>query len=579
MIMANNPYYSDDQRRKMQTPPKPQPTVRQINATLDKASMSELKDINNNTLETALNTLDIKDGIKSFEDKFKEKFAGFKDQFEQDQQPLADTLPDFVGPSRPPVLTDNSSSTVDNSVTVSNQHNPFAKIEAHTSSIAEAITKFIELASNKPPEPEPEPVPEPEPEVDKDKKKIRDRDNDEKKFGKKLISLLGAIKDNTSGLLARFIGYSLEALAKFAKWTLIIGSVVFAIDVLRKVIRNWFQDILAEGESSKELFGSYFANIKTLAEKINEGLENFDMSNLGESLSKLFMEPFKVLGDTIKTAITEGIGNLIYALGEYTGSETISDAGRGMKVSALRDKQKYGLEIGTDDYVMLKEAELAEQKDKEVASRQKVVDSVKANQGAFQYSFGQQTQAQQELSKQLEAKREEAELQEKITKETAAQIELLKKNPAMLKELTDKENAENRKKVDDAKQVEAVQKATKPKAESEFDQGDDILNKDTIDKKDKDTMEKILQSLEEKNNSKKLDEDDKERYQDMMDQWQNKITAVPENSAAIDKKPEQPVAVAQNTGTGNIQVSNKTVNNTVQHSVQRTERKPLIALA
>lgn len=581
MIMANNPYYSDEQRRRMQNPkPQPQPTVRKINATLDKASMQELKDINDNTLETALNTLDIKESVKSFEDRFKEKFAGFQEQYEQDQQPLADQLPDFVGPSRPSVLTDNSTNSVDNSVSVSNQNNPFSKLEAHTSTIADAITKFIELASKKPePAPEPEPVPEEEPEVDKKKKKIRDREKDEKKFSKRVLSLLGSIKDNTSGLLARFIGYSLEALAKFAKWTLIIGSIVFAIDVLSKVVQKWFQDILAEGEASKELFGSYFGNIKALAEKINEGLENFDMSNLGESLKNLFMEPFKVLGDTIKTAITEGIGNLIYALGEYTGSETITNAGRGMKVSALRDKQKYGLEIDQDDLIMLKEQEIQDQKDKIVQAREKVVEQVKATQGMFSYGIGQPTQAQQLQSKHLEELRDQIDLEEKITKEKEKELQMLKDNPTMLKDQVVKENTENRKRVDDSKQIEAAQKQAKPKAESEFDRGDEILNKDDITGKDKELMEKILESLEEKNNSQKLDEDDKERYRSLLDQWQNKIAVVPESSASIDKQPEPVKAPLDKVASNNVQVNQKTVNNMVQHSVQRTERKPLIALA
>ena len=581
MIMANNPYYSDEQRRRMQNPkPQPQPTVRKINATLDKDSMRELKDINDNTLETALNTLDIKDSVKSFEERFKEKFAGFQEQYEQDQQPLADQLPDFVGPTRPSVLTDNSTNSVDNSVSVANQHNPFDKLEEHTRTIAEAISDFITLASKKPePAPEPEPVPEQEPEVDQTKKKIRDKDKDEKKFSKRVLSLLGSIKDNTSGLLARFIGYSLEALAKFAKWTLIIGSIVFAIDVLAKVVQKWFQDILAEGQASKDLFGSYFGNIKALAEKINEGLENFNMKDLGGSLKNLFMEPFKILGDTIKTAITEGIGNLIYALGEYTGSETITDAGRGMKVSALRDKQKYGLEIDQDDLIMLKEQEIQDQKDKITQAREKVVEQVKATQGMFSYGFGQQTEAQQVQSKHLEELRNQVDLEEQITKEKEKELQMLKDNPNLLKEQVLKENTANVKRVDDAKQIEAAQKATKPKAESEFDQGDAILDKDEITGKDKELMEKILESLEEKNNSKKLDEDDSERYRSMLDQWQNKIAVVPESSASIDKQPEPVRAPVEATASNNVQVNNKTVNNTVQHSVQRTERKPLIALA
>lgn len=582
MIMASNPYFNEEQRRRMQNPPKPQaqPTVRKIQATLDKDSMRELKDINDNTLETALNTLDIKDSVKSFEERFKEKFAGFQEQYEQDQQPLAEQLPDFVGPSRPPSLTDNSTNSVDNSVSVSNQHNPFSKIETYTGTIAEAITKFLELAEKKPePPPEPEPVPEEEPEVDKNKKKIRDKDKDEKKFSKKVLALLGSIKDNTSGLLARFIGYSLEALAKFAKWTLIIGSIVFAIDVLSKVIQKWFQDILAEGEASKELFGSYFGNIKTLAEKINEGLQNFNMKDLGGSLKNLFLEPFKILGDTIKTAITEGIGNLIYALGEYTGSETITNAGRGMKVSALRDKQKYGLEIDKDDLVLLKQQEIQDQNDKVVEQRSKLVDQVKATQGTFSYSLGQQTEAQKAQSKHLEELRNQVELEEKITEEKKKELKALQENPALLQAEVDKENTANRQRVDETKQIEAAQAKAKPKADNEFDQGDEILNKDNLTGNDKKVMEKLIESLEEKNNSNKLNEDDKDRYRDMISRWQEKITAVPETSASIDKQPEAVKAPVQPTTPNSVQVNNKTVNNTVQHSVQRTDRKPLIALA
>lgn len=581
--MAKNPYFNDEQRRRSQNP-QPAPPVRKLNASLDKASMQELKDINNNTLETAINTLDIKEGFKSFEDKFAEKFSGFKDQYDQEQQPLADQLPDFVGPARPS-LNDNSTNSVNNSVILASQ--AFDAIEEHTRTISESIAEFIKLATKKAPkpkpEPEPEPVPEQEPEVDQTKKLIKDKDKEEKKFSSSVLAMLGAIKDNTSGILARFIGYSLEALAKFAKWTLIIGSVVFAIDVLSKVIQKWFEDILNEGEASKELFGSYFNNIKALAEKIKDGLDNFDMKNLGTSLKNLFMEPFAVLGNTIKTAITEGIGNLIYALGQHTGSETITDAGRGMKVSALRDKQKYGLDIDSDDLIMLREQEIKEQRDKITDARSKVVDEVKATQGMFQggaYMYGgQPTQAQQMQEKHLAELRDQVELEEKITKEREKELQTLKDSPTMLQEQVQKENTENRNRVNVAKQNEMVQKDNKPKADSEFDRGDSILGKDDIDGKDKETMEKILESLEEKNNSNKLNSDDKERFQDMIDQWQNKISAVPESNAAIDKQPEQAQTQTAQAQANNVQVNQKTVNNVVQQSVQRTDRKPLVSIA
>ncbi|UQJ95671.1 putative base plate hub [Klebsiella phage CPRSB] len=130
---------------------------------------------------------------------------------------------------------------------------------------------------------------EPDPYVDNKKKKIND---DEKKRSKTLDSIaksLVSIKGFTSQILSRIIGYSLEALAKFAKWTLIIGGLVFAIDVIRDIIKNWMEDILKEGASSKKLFGSYLGNVKAIVEKIRDGIKTFGEENksLGESLKDL----------------------------------------------------------------------------------------------------------------------------------------------------------------------------------------------------------------------------------------------------------------------------------------------------
>ncbi|AAX78626.1 hypothetical protein RB43ORF104w [Escherichia phage RB43] len=105
------------------------------------------------------------------------------------------------------------------------------------------------------------------------------------------------------------------------------------------------------------------------------------------------------------------------------------------------------------------------------------------------------------------------------------------------------------------------------------------MGKDDITAKDKELMDKIMESLEEKNATQKLDEDDREKYRAMLEQWQNKIAVVPESSAPIDKQPEPVRAPVDAVASNNVQVNQKTVNNMVQHSVQRTERKPLIALA
>lgn len=80
----------------------------------------------------------------------------------------------------------------------------------------------------------------------------------------------------------------------------------------------------------------------------------------------------------------------------------------------------------------------------------------------------------------------------------------MQENPALLQAEVDKENTANRKRVDETKQIEAAQKAEKPKAENDFDRGDQILDKENITNEDKKAMEKILESLEEKTTPRNL---------------------------------------------------------------------------
>lgn len=117
MIMANS-YFNEEQKKKfLNRNNNKQPAVTKVTASLDAESARDLKEINDNTLESAINTLDIKEGLKSFEEKFRDKFAGFKEQYEEDKkESLAEQLPDFVGPIRPISLTDDNSKTVDNTV-------------------------------------------------------------------------------------------------------------------------------------------------------------------------------------------------------------------------------------------------------------------------------------------------------------------------------------------------------------------------------------------------------------------------------------------------------------------------------
>lgn len=589
--MANN-YYSEEQKRALLEGRKAQEQkpkqIRQISAKLDKESLQELKDINDNTLETAVAAIDIKQGLSSFEAKFAEKFSGFREQYEQDNAPLAENLPGFVGPARPPSLTDNSSRNVDNSINVSQENSMKEFFDEHKKAIVDALTLALSVAARTPlppPDVEPSPQPEEEPTVDRQERKVKDKEKDKK--DSKFLSLLGLIKDNTSGLLGKFIGYSLEALAKFAKWTLIIGSLIFAVDVLKNVISKWFEDILNDGEASKRLFGSYFENVKRIVTSIDKGLQNFDMDNLGESLADLILKPMALLGNTIKTAITEGMGNLIYALGEYTKSDTIMGAGRSMKISALRDKQKNGIDISPEDMVMLKEQDLSDQKAKENSKNQQVANE--ATKQAFSghmdtgykpmYEAGGFNDAKKASQKALDDAQKAADAEKAHREELERQIQAMKADPNYLKSETNAENERNRKRVREADRMEALKEKDKPVTEMEINNARDIVNSDNLTDKDRKTMDSLMQSLEEKNNSKRLNEEDAEAFRNLLEKWQDKITAIPDSSASIDK-PNQPTQVAQaNQSSNNIQMNNKTVHTTVNRSTQRTDHKSLVMLS
>ncbi|QDH49124.1 hypothetical protein PHYNN_186 [Pantoea phage Phynn] len=591
--MANkNPYYTEEQKNALlQGRKAQQPTRRTVSVSLDKDAMNQLKDINDNTLETAVGVLDVKEGIKSFEDRFKEKFANFSEQLNQDS-PLAESSPDFVGPSRPVNMSDNSSSNIDNTVNV-NQENPINDFyREHHEGIQAVLSAALSIIAKRPvdvPLPDPEPAPEEETVVDKGEKKARDREKD--KNDKRWSKLFLDIKNNTSGILSRFIGYSLEAMAKFAKWTLILGSLVFAFDVLKLTISKWFNDILAEGKASKELFGSYFGNVKAIVDSIDKGLKNFDMNNLGQSLKDLFVEPFKLLGDTIKIAIVEGIGNLISALGDYTNSDTLKDAGTGMRVSAIRSKQNYNMDVTEDDMKLLKTQELVEQKKAEEDANNKTGEAAAAQALSGNYPTGYtppfgEAGGFEQKNKITQIQRDAAEralAEEKRKREQLeSEIQRMQNDPAYLKKATDEENARNRERLRKQKEAEVMKTApaavnTNP---SEIDVANSIVDADSISDKDRKTMESILSSLEEKNNSNKLTDDEKTQFGDILQRWQDKISAdhgTP--SASIDPPPKPSTAPTQTAGASNVQVNKKTVNNTITNSVQRTTHKPLVAVS
>ncbi|AKU44688.1 hypothetical protein CPT_Miro104 [Klebsiella phage Miro] len=590
--MANS-YFNEEQKKKfLNRNSNKQPAVTKVTASLDAESARDLKEINDNTLESAINTLDIKEGLKSFEEKFRDKFAGFKEQYEEDKkESLAEQLPDFVGPIRPISLTDDNSKTVDNTVNV-NQNGQFGKLEENTESIFHAINKLVDLYENTDKhKPLPEPVEEPDPYVDTKKKRINDDDKRSKTLDSIAKSLV-SIKGFTSQILSRFIGYSLEAMAKFAKWTLLIGSLIFTFDVLRVTIRKWFEDILKEGESSKKLFGTYLGNVKAIVTKIEEGLNNFNMNNLGESLRDLFVEPMKLLGQTVQTAITEGIGRLIQSLGESTGIDSITNAGRGMQITALRDKQKFGLELTKEDILMIKKQELEDQKaalekeDKAIAARHALTITPSQIPNGSIYKVAP-TDYQERNQKTVDADKERLDNMKKATEEMQKQYDLAKSSEEEAQKLADEENKRNRARIEEAKRLEQARKEGKQPPEGEEKKGDDLLGKATnyansenLDAADiKYINDELLDQLEKRRNEGNLDDVQKDRISDLIEQLQNKIAARTESSAPIDAQPPLAANKPDADKASNIQVNNKTVNNNVTHSVQRTEHKPLVALA
>lgn len=593
MIMANS-YFNEEQKKKfLNRNSNKQPAVTKVTASLDAESARDLKEINDNTLESAINTLDIKEGLKSFEEKFRDKFAGFKEQYEEDKkESLVEQLPDFVGPIRPISLTDDNSKTVDNTVNV-NQNGQFGKLEENTESIFHAINKLVDLYENTDKhKPLPEPVEEPDPYVDTKKKRINDDDDKRSKTLDSIAKSLVSIKGFTSQILSRFIGYSLEAMAKFAKWTLLIGSLIFTFDVLRVTIRKWFEDILKEGESSKKLFGTYLGNVKAIVTKIEEGLNNFNMNNLGESLRDLFVEPMKLLGQTVQTAITEGIGRLIQSLGESTGIDSITNAGRGMQITALRDKQKFGLELTKEDILMIKKQELEDQKaalekeDKAIAARHALTITPSQIPNGSIYKVAP-TDYQERNQKTVDADKERLDNMKKATEEMQKQYDLAKSSEEEAQKLADEENKRNRARIEEAKRLEQARKEGKQPPESEEKKGDDLLGKATnyansenLDAADiKYINDELLDQLEKRRNEGNLDDVQKDRISDLIEQLQNKIAARTESSAPIDAQPPLAANKPDADKASNIQVNNKTVNNNVTHSVQRTEHKPLVALA
>lgn len=593
MIMANS-YFNEEQKKKfLNRNNNKQPAVTKVTASLDAESARDLKEINDNTLESAVNTLDIKEGLKSFEEKFRDKFAGFKEQYEEDKkESLAEQLPDFVGPIRPISLTDDNSKTVDNTVNV-NQNGQFGKLEENTESIFHAINKLVDLYENTDKhKPLPEPVEEPDPYVDTKKKRINDDDDKRSKTLDRIAKSLVSIKGFTSQILSRFIGYSLEAMAKFAKWTLLIGSLIFTFDVLRVTIRKWFEDILKEGESSKKLFGTYLGNVKAIVTKIEEGLNNFNMNNLGESLRDLFVEPMKLLGQTVQTAITEGIGRLIQSLGESTGIDSITNAGRGMQITALRDKQKFGLELTKEDILMIKKQELEDQKaalekeDKVIAARHALTITPSQIPNGSIYKVAP-TDYQERNQKTVDADKERLDNMKKATEEMQKQYDLAKSSEEEAQKLADEENKRNRARIEEAKRLEQARKEGKQPPEGEEKKGDDLLGKATnyansenLDAADiKYINDELLDQLEKRRNEGNLDDVQKDRISDLIEQLQNKIAARTESSTPIDAQPPLAANKPDADKASNIQVNNKTVNNNVTHSVQRTEHKPLVALA
>ena len=167
------------------------------------------------------------------------------------------------------------------------------------------------------------------------------------------------------------------------------------------------------------------------------------------------------------------------------------------------------------------------------------------------------------------------------------QYDLAKSSEEEAQKLADEENKRNRARIEEAKRLEQARKEGKQPPEGEEKKGDDLLGKATnyansenLDAADiKYINDELLDQLEKRRNEGNLDDVQKDRISDLIEQLQNKIAARTESSAPIDAQPPLAANKPDADKASNIQVNNKTVNNNETHSVQRTEHKPLVALA
>ncbi|QPI18049.1 hypothetical protein POP12_257 [Pectobacterium phage POP12] len=387
-----------------------------------------------------------------------------------------------------------------------------------------------------------------------------------------MLNSLIAIKNTVSGLLSKFIGYSLESIATFAKWTLLIGGLVFAVDVIITTIKSWFDDIMKDGEASKKLFGQYFQDVKEAATKFKAGMDGWDWNNISKSLADLLVEPIKILGEAIKAAIIDGIGTIIQSIGIYTESDTIKDLGTSVRASSVEMRQQAGRDITPEGMLVKTEDQVNTSKDKVKAARDELEAFQKYDpRNDPEMALGML--AVDKLNPEMKAKHDEeeamlkrnVELAEQEAEEAKKRLELLKDNQEALIAATNAENA-------------ATKQNIKNQAIDKSNEVDTIIDKENPTAEEREIVDSAIRKSESDFEAGKLSEEEQMKLGNRKQRWESKITATPENPSAIERQPSQSNANQQATQTNNTQVNNSTTNNTVVSSVQQTPIKPMVSI-
>lgn len=512
--------------------------------------------------------------VGSIDDAFRNKFEEFTRRSAANQDDNKSTELSIIDP--------NNNTTASQDIKTDDDNSYLAGIYTNTTNIYKLLEERLTAIADTEPDSDFDAFPvDEESDESKDKKKRKKEGDDDKKYAA-LIKLLSEMKGGLSTLVAKFIGYSLEMVAKIAKWTLIIGALVFAVDVAIKAIQSWVQDILKGGESSIKLFGTYLPMIQDLLKTFQDGVDDIKKSfgnedqSLWESIKNLFSTVLDKTGTIIKTAIMDGIGSLIENLGIATNLDSVRMAGENMRAAALDFKIAAGLPIKLD------EQELLLKRDRNNA--QDELDKIEDEKTAIQWNNN--INEPRNYAAPIPKKKEgEKTIDERIEEQKAIVKGLGDKLLSLQDTIKDVEEKKANGEAIDPEVVKAIPKEqyrpepTTP-LERDMNKAMDIMLKDQQTESEKAFIDKVTANanihLEENPNESFI-----QRFGDYDKAEKEYLLRTGQASPDFQSMEDFGYESDDNNDTppqANINISNKNNNFSVQNSIQRTEYKPLVSV-